>query len=258
MKRILLFALALLCLVAAPKVQAQNIQFHYDLGRYLYPEVQAGRPYTTLTFEQQSVDKYGDTFYFVDMNFQAQGAVAANWKILRNLKFWKGPISWHLRYDGGMRFTNTGVNDPKPRPAISIKDAFFTGVTYTYLRPDRKLMISLTPSYKYIKGHHKPHNWEGVVVWKYAPGNGLFSATGFLTFWQEEHSWINPATRQVADVTNYKLMSQPQFWLNLNKLKGISKDFNLSVGTEVRISNNVDTNKFLVVPTLALKWSFGK
>lgn len=246
-----LFALGAILLGCAC-LDAQNIQLHYDFGRYIYPDAQTGRPYTTMTVEQQSVDKFGDTFYFVDMAFQDQGAVQAHWKFLRNLKFWRGPISWHLRYDGGMSFINPNVSDAKPRPAISFRDAFFTGATYTYLRPDRKLMLSFTPSYKYIKGHYKPHNWELVSVWKYAPGNGLFTATGFISFWQEERVWQNGTT------TNFKLMTQPQFWLNLNKLKGVSPDFKLSIGSEVRISNNIEANKFFVIPTLALKWNFGK
>lgn len=249
MKQVYKLLFAFLAFAGASTVSAQNIQLHYDLGRYVHPERQEGRPYTLLTVEQQSVDKYGDTFYFVDMNFQNQGAVAANWKFLRNLKFWKGPISWHLRYDGGMRFANTNINGDTPRAAFSIKDAFFTGLTYTYLRPDRKLMVAVTPSYKYIKGHSEPHNWEGVVVWKYAPGNGLVTANGFFTYWREKMPLYG---------TTYRWMSQPQFWLNLNKFKGVSEHMRLSVGTELRLSNNVDAKGFIFAPTLALKWNFGK
>lgn len=237
--------------VASASLQAQNVQLHYDFGKHIYSEAQANRPSITMTVEQQSVDKFGDTFYFVDMAFQAQGAVQAHWKFLRNLKFWRGPISWHIRYDGGLiSLKKPKVEEPV---AVSINDAFFTGATYTYLRSDRKLMLSFTPSYKYIKGHNQPHNWELVSVWKYAPGNGLFTATGFISFWQEERIWKPSNT-----VTQLRLMTQPQFWLNLNKLKGVSPDFKLSIGSEVRISNNVESNKFFVVPTLALKWNFGK
>ena len=71
----------------------QNIQLHYDFGRYLYPKVQADRPRMTMTVEQQSLDRFGDTFYFVDMSFLQQGAVSANWKFMRNLRFWQGPLS---------------------------------------------------------------------------------------------------------------------------------------------------------------------
>ena len=56
--------------------------------------------------------------------------------------------------------------------------------------------------------------------------------------------------------------SEPQFWFNLAALKGVDDDFNLSLGTEVEISNNlvwpVDgiNNRFYVIPTLAAKWTF--
>ena len=57
------------------------------------------------------------------------------------------------------------------------------------------------------------------------------------------------------------LISEPQFWVNLNALKGM-KDVNLSIGSEVEISNNFvynnkgDHNKFYTIPTLAAKWTF--
>lgn len=230
-------------------LSAQNVQLHYDFGKFIHPDKQVGRPTTLLTVEQQSVDKFGDTFYFVDMNFQDQGAVATNWKFMRNIRFWNGPLSWHVRYDGGMRFLNSNTSEDAPRAAMSIKDAFFTGVTYTYLRPDRKLMVALTPSYKYIKGHSEPHNWEAVAVWKYAPGNGLVSANGFFTYWREKMPIYG---------TTYRWMTQPQFWLNLNKIKGVSENMRLSVGTELRLSSNVDSKGVIFAPTLALKWNFGK
>lgn len=133
-----------LSLLVVPAM-GQNIQLHYDLGRYLYPKVQADRPRMTMTVEQQSLDRFGDTFYFVDMSFLQQGAVSANWKFMRNLRFWQGPLSWHVRYDGGLRFINANAPEPVGSRAISLNDAFMTGVTYTYLSPERRTMLSLTP-----------------------------------------------------------------------------------------------------------------
>lgn len=232
-------------------MSAQNIQVHYDFGRHVYPVVQDGRPAITATVEQKGADKYGDTFYFVDMNFQSAGAVQANWKFLRNIRLWKAPISWHVRYDGGLKFLRANTPDPSGTPAVILKDAFFTGATYHYFSPDRRLMLNLIGAYKYIKGHSQPHNWEGTLVWNYTPGQGLFNATGFATLWQERD-------KRLGWDTQYKFMSQPQFWINLNRIKGISPDFRLSLGSEIRISKNVDAPQWLVVPTLALRWSFGK
>ncbi len=232
--------------------EAQNIQFHYDLGRTLYPDAQAGRPYITATVEQKSLDKWGDTFYFVDMNFLSQGAVQANWKFMRSLRFWKAPFSWHVRYDGGMRFVNANAPAPVGNMAISLKDAFFTGATYHYRTEDGKLMLNWTLTYKYIKKHTSPHNWEATVVWNYNPtASGVFKATGFATLWREKDA-------RPTYGTTYKFMSQPQFWCNLDKIRGFNKDVRLSLGTELRISKNVDAPQWLVIPTLALRWSFGK
>ena len=51
------------------------------------------------------------------------------------------------------------------------------------------------------------------------------------------------------------LLSEPQFWFNLNTLKGM-KDVNLSLGTEVEISNNFVWNDKvrIIVSTLSLQW----
>lgn len=57
------------------------------------------------------------------------------------------------------------------------------------------------------------------------------------------------------------LLSEPQFWVNLNTLKGM-QGVNLSLGTEVEISNNFvwnnkgKNNKFYAIPTIAAKWTF--
>ena len=239
-----------LSLLAVPAM-GQNIQLHYDLVRDLSPKEQADRPRMTMTVEQQSLDRFGDTFYFVDMSFLQQGAVSANWKFMRNLRFWQGPLSWHVRYDGGLRFINANAPEPVGSRAISLNDAFMTGVTYTYLSPERRTMLSLTPLYKYIRGIAQPHNYELCGVWKFAPGDGLITATGFFSWWHQKDPRIGWGT-------DFKFMSQPQVWCNLNKIPGVAPDFNLSVGSEVRISKNVDAPQWLVAPTLALKWSFGK
>ena len=190
-KHLLCSLLVILAWCSAGLVNAQNLQFHYDLGRYLYPETQM------------------------------------------------------VRYDGGLRF----VNATQSNTAISMNDAFMTGGSYTYLRGDRRLMLSAALLYKYIRLTPQPHNFELCTVWKYAPGDGLFSATGFISFWQQ-------ADKRPGWNTRFKLMMQPQFWCNLNKLEAIPNDINLSIGSEIRISRNVDAPQWIVAPTLALKWSF--
>ena len=73
----------------------------------------------------------------------------------------------------------------------------------------------------------------------------LLTFSGFADWWREE--------------TNYGktiFLSEPQFWVNLNRIKGVNKNFNLSVGSEVELSNNFGgRDGFYVIPTLALKWT---
>lgn len=206
----------------------------------------------TATIEQQSLDRFGDTFYFVDMSWRDQGAVNANWKFMRNLRFWRPPFALHLRYDGGLRFRDYAPSTERTKPAFSLNDAFMLGGSYTYLSPTRRTMLQLIPLYKYIKGAEQPHNFELCGVWRFASASGLFTATGFFSWWRQElkaPGWGS---------TTFKFMSQPQLWCNLNRIRGVAPDFNLSVGTELRVSKNVDAPQWIVAPTLGLKWSFGR
>ena len=78
-----------------------------------------------------------------------------------------------------------------------------------------------------------------------------FTFSGFADFWREKHF--------DADGNNHDFVfiSEPQFWVNLNKFKHVNKDLNLSVGTEWELSTDfADRNGFYFIPTLAMKWSF--
>ena len=66
-----LFLLAAFVLTAGIAAQAQNVQVHYDFGRAMYSEQNVGdepRPLITTTVEMFRADKWGNTFFFVDMN----------------------------------------------------------------------------------------------------------------------------------------------------------------------------------------------
>ena len=80
--------------------------------------------------------------------------------------------------------------------------------------------------------------------------NKLCTFSGFADLWYDKN-------------VNGKLifMSEPQFWFNLNTIKGM-EGVNLSLGTEVEISNNFvyndmgRNNKLYAIPTIAAKWTF--
>ncbi|NDV57877.1 DUF5020 family protein [Bacteroides sp. 519] len=229
MKKTLTLAL-LLCSFLV--LNAQNIQFHYDFGSMLYDELDT-RPKLTTTVEMFKPDKWGSTFFFVDMDYTGKGVASAYWEIARELKFWNGPISAHVEYNGGLRY---------------IDNAFLFGPTYTYNSSDFSKGFSFTPMYKYIHKNSSSHNFQLTGTWYLHFAQQKLTFTGFVDFWREK----NPFTGK-----EYIFLTEPQFWVNLNKFKGVDKDFNMSVGTEWELSNNFAARKgFYCLPTLAVKWTF--
>lgn len=124
MKNFYLIALAILALgvSSSEKAQAQNVQVHYDLGRKIYHKDQPQRPSLTTTVEMFRPDKWGDTFFFVDMNYQDNKIQLAYWEIARNIRLWKAPIALHLEYNGGLG------------RGFSIPDAYLVGASYALSR----------------------------------------------------------------------------------------------------------------------------
>ena len=231
MKKI--FTIAAILLIAFSG-KAQNVQFHHDFGSALNDDLD-GRPATTTTVEMFKPDKWGSTFFFVDMDYNSKGVQGAYWEIARELKFWEGPLSAHVEYNGG-------------RGVYPYNNAYLAGITFTHNSADFSKGFSIQAMYKYIQKSYKPNNFQLTGTWylHFAKGAGTFS--GFADLWRENTDMI--------------FLAEPQIWLNFNKLKGVDPAFNLSFGSEVEVSNNFvwnkfgEHNKFYVNPTLALKWSF--
>ena len=69
-----LYRIALVLLLTTPRgAKHKNIQLHYDFGRQLYSKDQPDRPKLTTTVELFRPDSWGNTFFFVDMNYQREG-----------------------------------------------------------------------------------------------------------------------------------------------------------------------------------------
>ena len=82
--------------------KAQNIQLHYDFGRSIYDKEMSGRPLLTSTVEMFKPDKWGSTFFFIDLDYTSKGIASGYGEIARELKFWEGPFSIHIEYNGGL------------------------------------------------------------------------------------------------------------------------------------------------------------
>ena len=230
MRRLFVLA-ALLAIVCYGK--AQNVQLHYDFGGALYDKDLHGRPVLTSTVEMFKADKWGSTYFFVDMDYTSKGVAAGYWEIARELRFWQPPFSIHVEYNGGAS------------NSFSYNNAYLGGATYTWNNPDFTKGFTLTAMYKYIQKHREPNNFQLTGTWYVNFCRNLLTFSGFADWWREE--------------TNYGktiFLSEPQFWVNLNQIKGVNKNFNLSVGSEVELSNNFGgRDGFYVIPTLALKWT---
>lgn len=227
--------LLVITLIITGFAQAQNLQVHYDFGSGLYDKDLATRPLVTTTLEMFRPDKWGSTFFFVDMDHTSKGVASSYWEIARELKFWKGPLSVHVEYNGG----NSN--------AFSYKNMYLAGGTYTYNNADFSKGFSLSAMYKYIQKADQPNNFQITGTWyAHFAKNKLCTFIGFADFWREK----NPNG-------NYIFLTEPQFWVNLNKIKGVNEKFKLSVGSELELSNNFAGRKgFYAIPTAALKWNF--
>ena len=216
-------------------INSQNVQVHYDMGGSIYDKDLDGRPVLTTTVEMFKPDQWGSTFFFIDMDYKSEGIVSGYWEIARELRFWEPPLSIHVEYNGGLT------------KSFPFQNAYLAGGTYTYNSPDFAKGFSFTPMYKYIQKHSSPHNFQLTGTWYiHFAKNGLCTFTGFADWWREK-----------TEAGDFIFLAEPQFWVNLNKLKKINDNFNLSLGSEVELSHNFGgRDGFYAIPTLAVKWTF--
>ena len=215
-------------------VSGQNVQLHYDMGR----------SYLTSTVEMFKPDAGGSTFFFIDLNYDPR-VTGAYFEISRELCFWQESradwLSVHLEYNGGLDTVNGSYNN-----------SWLGGLTYSGHSDDWSKTWSFSAMYKAIPGtvsllgKKSMHNFQITGVWNMDFFDHWLSFNGFMDFWKEARPWQG---------TDYIFITEPQLWVNLNKLKGW-ENINLSVGTEVELSANFVAKGFHAMPTAALKWTF--
>lgn len=239
MKKNILFVMAMFFMAFG--ATAQNIQLHRDLGNVLSDKLE-DRPTLTSTIEMFKPDSWGNTFFFVDFDYAHSGVQSAYWEIAREFNIGKKGFAAHIEYDGGLSKFGSYNNSYLIGPAFNGHSADFSK-TYSI-----QLMYKYLQGSKY-KGIH--HSWQLTGVWGITFAKGACTFSGFADLWHDN-----------TVSGNLIFLSEPQFWVNLNAIKGVSKKFNLSLGTEVEISSNfvygkgVSNNRSYVVPTAAAKWTF--
>lgn len=236
MKKLPLLGTILVLLCCVSKVSAQtNFQFHYVVGNHFYKELKS-EPTPLVTLEHFSTDKWGQNFFFVDMKMGDKVMNEAYYEMFRNLKFWDEPIFLHLEYNGGLN------------KDFAFNHAYLAGVAWSYANSRNQSNVSVTMSYRHDQGWEKPHNMQLTTSWGWTSWNKLWTICGFFDLFTQ---------RNEISQSGVVFLAEPQFWLNLNQFVGVHDHFNLSIGSEVKLSYNfVRPDKFYALPTLALKWTF--
>lgn len=217
--------ITIFAILSAFAVNAQNLQLHRDFERGHF----------TTTFEMFKMDKWGNTFTFVDFDYDAENGINQGYfEIARVLKTEKMPIGLHIEYNGGVG--NAGqVTDFPIELGYTINNAWIFGANYS--QGSAKWGFSTYAGYKAIKGAEKA-NFQVTGTWYVNMLEGKMTFSGFADLWTEE-----------GLTDNTVFLTEPQLWYNVNK--------NFSFGGEVEISNNFAYSKeFKVRPTLAVKWNF--
>lgn len=224
----------LIALILPISMMAQNLQVHYDFGK--------NRNYVTTTLEMFKPDKWGNTFFFVDFDYNMgneKHPAAAYMEIARCLKFWNAPLSIHVEYNGGLgMFPNTTAITGNA--GFPINNAYLAGVDYSINNADFTKTLSLKALYKHIAG--KQESAQLTAVWGLHFLKRKLSFTGFADLWLEDNTFGFTTTKSV-------FITEPQLWYNFTE--------HFSVGSEVEVATNFSGVKgFKVCPTLGAKWNF--
>ncbi len=234
---------------AGTAVSAQNIQLHYDLGHSLQGAL-SNRPSVTTTIEMFKPDKWGSTFFFTDIDYQRDGVAGAYWEIAREFNI-TANNQWavHAEYNGGL------TSDEETWNATRFQHAVLLGCAWNWSSADFNRTFSLQALYKYyFRNRHWDagafNSFQATAVWSVLFAQKRCTFSGFVDAWYDRD-----ANGKLA------VAGEPQLWYNLNTIKGW-EDINLSVGTEIEISNNFvwdvngNHNRLYAIPTIAAKWTF--
>lgn len=221
---------------------AQNFQMHYDFGK--------NRNYVTTTFEMFKLDKWGNTFFFVDFDYNLdkdRHPSLAYMELARCFTLGKTPLSAQIEYNGGlMALPDVGGNQ-----ALAINNSYLAGLDYGWNSADFTRFLNFKVLYKYIQGKN-PASFQLTGVWTLNFLENNLTFTGFADFWREDNlNYYRPDGDELetASLTKFVFLSEPQIWYNFTP--------NISVGSEVEIGTNfgaIKGTKFC--PTLGVKWTF--
>lgn len=247
MKFRFLAAIVGLLFCAKTSVAQTNMQVFYDFG--------SDRKFVTMTLEMFKADKWGNTYFFIDHDFNYDQHVegpnlapgGTYLEIARCLNFWQktklAPLSLHVEYNGGIT------------RSYPINNAWLVGLDYFIHDATYSNTLNLKALYKNIKKHTSDVPMQLTAVWTCKDLFGLKRLTfdGFADFWWENHDCdFQPDGSSTRKRTVF--ITEPQLWYNVGDFFGCE---NLNVGTEIELSQNFgSTAGFKCRPCLGVKWVF--
>ncbi len=254
-KSILAALVAVLAFGQMAKAQT-NLQFFYDFGK--------DRNILTTTLEGFYNDSWGNTFFFVDYDYQFKNAApnGTYFELARCFNFWQhsalAPLSLQVEYNGG-RYSQYGINH-----------AFLAGFDWFLHSKDFKNTLNLKALYKridYSDQFHPVTNeqlksmvpMQFTVVWGMQDIFGVTGLrfSGFADFWWQDHVLYadeKGAGLAVPELSHLVFISEPQLWYNLGRHIGVD---NFNIGGEVELSFDFGSSRgFWARPCLGAKWVF--
>ena len=234
MKKVLVAA-AFAALFFAPGAKAQtNFQTFYDFGRKHF----------TTTLEGFHQDDWGNTFFFIDYDYNnkdANGKIVSPsgtyFEIARCLNFWQdsalGAFSLQYEYNGGLATSGMAPVGA----SFAVNSAFLFGIDYFMHSANFNNTLNLKVLYKQFIGMSSKLPLQFTAVWGLQDLFGLHGLrfSGFADVWWE------------GDKTVF--LSEPQLWFGIGS--------HANIGGEVELSYNfAGMEGFKVMPCVGWKWVF--
>lgn len=242
-----LIAVAFATAAFAQGAMAQtNLQTFYDFGK--------NRGHFTTTLEGFYGDNWGNTFFFIDYDYNlrdaddnVQAPSGSYMEIARCLNFWQetavAPFSLQVEYNG----------------LVGVNQNFLFGVDYFVHNAD----FSNTFNFKLLgktfsRGAKSDLPLQFTFVWGMQDIFGVqgLRFNGFADIWGEKVFAFaeDPTSDKFLKERNFVFISEPQLWYNVGQHFGCP---NLHVGTEIELSCNfAGYDGFKVRPCLGTKWVF--
>ena len=247
-KTILAVAVATLALGQLAKAQT-NVQVFYDFG--------SDRKQVTTTIEGFYNDNWGNTFFFVDHDFnhkanQGTKAITGTYmEVARCLNFWQNvPVlsgfSLQVEYNGG-EYKNYFINH-----------SILAGLDYFVHSKDFRNTFNFKVLYKHIWDTKSMLPMQFTFVWGLQDLFGLkgLRFSGFADFWWEDHTLFTDHQGAMTnpEISHVVFLSEPQLWYNVGRHFGVD---NLNIGGEVELSFDFGSAKgFWARPCAGVKWVF--